>query len=88
MAINRETYMQLFDAHVRDINTNGEAIEASHAEIAQLEIQLEAEKNRLTALRESRRSQFIQLKGVREIIRKLEDTERAALRAIEDEATE
>jgi hypothetical protein len=88
MAVTRETYYQLFDAHVKDINKNGEAIEATHAAVANLEIQLAAERARLDGLRESRRSQFIQLKGVREIIRGLEDAERVGLRAIEDAGTE
>jgi len=88
MAVTKETYYQLFDAHVRDINTNGTAIETGLTEIAKLEMALKVERDRVEALKNSRKAQFVQLKGVREIIRKLEDAEVAEQRAAEDEATE
>lgn len=84
MTTRKSIYLNMADAYIRDLNKNADDIEVAVAELKTAELALATAEQRLNALRGNRKFQIVELKGVRDILRKLEDADTAMARDNED----
>lgn len=79
-----KSYIVMADAYIRDLNTNAINIGVAVDAVKSAEVALEIANQQLNTLRKDREFQIVELKGVRDILRKLEDADRALVRENED----
>lgn len=84
MAARLEVFNNLVNTYKEEIGKLDADISAARVSIQALRLQLEAEERRLADTEKVRRDTVEQVRGIKVVVHKMEDAEKAARRAYED----